>query len=70
MTPYRKIHWRADEMVEKSDAMKTHEKWIEETLKNKPKHTREGLPVQPWHVLLGLGMLLVLMVVIGTLIHH
>jgi hypothetical protein len=57
-------------MVEKSDAMKTHEKWIEETLKNKPKHTREGLPIQPWHVLLGLGGLLVLMVVIGTLMHH
>jgi hypothetical protein len=70
MTPYRKIEWRADEMVEKSDAMKTHEKWIEETLKNKPKHTREGLPIQPWHVLLGLGRLLVLMVVIGTLMHH
>jgi hypothetical protein len=57
-------------MVEKSDAMKTHEKWIEETLKNKPKHTREGLPVQAWHVLLGLGGLLVLMVVIGTMMHH
>lgn len=56
-------------MVEKSDAMKAHEKWIEETLKHKPKHTREGLPVQPWHALLALGGLLVIMVVIGTLIH-
>jgi hypothetical protein len=32
-------------MVEKSAAMKQHEKWIEETLKHKPKHTREGLPM-------------------------
>lgn len=57
-------------MVEKSDAMKTHEKWIEETLKHKPKHTREGLPVQPWHALAVLGGLFVLLVVIGSLINR
>jgi hypothetical protein len=57
-------------LIEKSDAMKQHEKWIEETMKHKPKHTREGLPVEPWHVLFFLGALLVLMVVVGSLIHH
>lgn len=57
-------------MVEKSDAMKAHEKWIEETLKHKPKHAKEGLPIQPWHVLLALGALFVLMIVIGTVLHH
>lgn len=57
-------------MVEKSDAMKTHEKWIEETLKQKPKHKREGLPVQPWHGLAFIGALLVVLIVIGSLIHH
>lgn len=57
-------------MVEKSDAMKMHEKWIEETLKNKPKHTKEGLPVQPWHVLLGLGAIFVLLILIGSLINR
>jgi hypothetical protein len=57
-------------LVEKSDAMKQHEKWIEETMKHKPKHTKEGLPIEPWHALLFLGALLVLMVVIGSLIHH
>ena len=57
-------------MIDKSDAMKQHEKWIEETLKNKPKHTRDGLPIQPWHALIFLGLLLALSAVIGSLIHH
>ncbi len=57
-------------MIEKSDVMKQHEKWIDETLKNKPKHTRDGLPIQPWHALAFLGVLLVLSVVIGSLLHH
>jgi hypothetical protein len=57
-------------LIEKSDAMKQHEKWIEETMKHKPKHTREGLPVEPLHVLFFLGALFVLMVVVGSLIHH
>ena len=56
-------------MVEKSDAMRQHEKWIEETLKQKPKHKREGLPIKPWHGLVFLGLLFVLMVLIGELIH-
>ena len=56
-------------MVEKSDAMKQHEKWIEETLKHKPKHTKEGLPIQPIHALIFLGALFALTVVIGYLIH-
>jgi hypothetical protein len=56
-------------MVEKSDAMKQHEKWIEETMKHKPKHKREGLPIKPWHGLVFLGLLFVLMVLIGELIH-
>ena len=57
-------------MVEKSDAMKQHEKWIEETMKRKPKHKREGLPIQPWHALVFMGVLFVLMVLIGELIHR
>ena len=57
-------------MIEKSEAMKTHEKWIEETLKNKPKHEKEGLPIQPWHVLLGLGGLFVLLIFIGSLVYR
>ncbi len=57
-------------MVEKSDAMKMHDKWTEETLKNKPKHTKEGLPIQPWHVLIGLGVIFVLLIIAGSLIGH
>ncbi len=57
-------------MVEKSDAMKAHEKWIEETLKHKPKHKREGLPIEPWHALIALGGLLALLAVIGSLINR
>jgi len=57
-------------MIEKSDAMKMHEKWTEETLRNKPKHTNEGLPVQPWHVLLGLGGIIVFVFIISSLLHH
>ncbi len=56
-------------MVEKSDAMRQHEKWMEETLKRKPKHAKDGLPIQPWHGLAALGALFVLLVVIGYLIH-
>lgn len=57
-------------LVEKSDAMKQHEKWIEETVKRKPKHTREGLPIEPWHALIFLGALLAIMMVIGSLLHR
>jgi len=56
-------------LVEKSDAMRQHEKWIEETLKHKPKHGKEGLPIQPWHSLAFLAALFVLIVVLGYLIH-
>jgi hypothetical protein len=56
-------------LVEKSDAMRQHEKWIEETLKHKPKHGKEGLPIQPWHGLAFFAALFVLMVVLGYLIH-
>jgi hypothetical protein len=56
-------------VLEKSDAMKQHEKWMEETIKRKPKHTREGLPVQPWHGLAALMILFVLMVLIGYILH-
>ncbi len=56
-------------MVEKSDAMRQHEKWIEETMKRKPKHVKEGLPIKPWHGLAALTALFVLMVIIGYLIH-
>jgi hypothetical protein len=55
--------------MEKSDAMKQQEKWIEETLKRKPKHTRDGLPVQPWHGLAALIILFVIMVLIGYILH-
>jgi len=50
-------------MVEKSDAMRQHEKWIEETIKHKPKHTKEGLPI------IFLGGLFALAILIGYLIH-
>jgi hypothetical protein len=56
-------------MIEKSDAMKQHEKWIEETMKHKPKQRNEGLPIQPWHGLAFLALLFVLTIVIGHLIH-
>jgi hypothetical protein len=56
-------------MMEKSDVMKQHEKWVEETIKRKPKHTREGLPIQPWHGLAFLMMLFALAVVIGSILH-
>ncbi len=57
-------------MVEKSDAMRQHEKWMEETIKRKPKHTREGLPVQPWHALAFMGAVVVLIVLAGSLLHR
>jgi hypothetical protein len=60
---------RVNTMVEKSDAMRQHEKWIEETMKHKPKHKSEGLPVQPWHVLIFVGGLFALAILIGYLIH-
>jgi hypothetical protein len=56
-------------LVEKNDVMRQYEKWVEETLKHKPKHTREGLPIQPWHVLAFLLFLFAFLVVIGYLIH-
>lgn len=55
--------------MEKNDVIRQHEKWTEETLKHKPKHTREGLPIQPWHALAFAAFLFVLLVVIGYLIH-
>lgn len=57
-------------MIKKSDAMLQHEKWIEETMKHKPKHTKEGLPIQPIHGLAALCAILVLLVVIGSLLHQ
>jgi len=64
------LSWREEILVmQKSDAMKQQEKWTEEMLKHKPKHTREGLPIEPWHGLIFLALLLVLMIVIGYLIH-
>jgi hypothetical protein len=57
-------------MVKKSNAMLQHEKWIEETMKHKPKHTKEGLPIQPIHGLAVLCAILVLLVVIGSLLHQ
>jgi len=56
-------------MIEKNDAMKQQEKMTEEILKHKPKHTRGGGPIQPWHGLAVLALLFVLMVVVGYLIH-
>ena len=61
---------RVRSLVEKSDAMRQHEKWTEETLKRKPKHTREGLPIQPWHGLAFLGALFAMMVLIGYLLYR
>jgi len=58
------------QLVEKSDAMKQHEKWIEDTVKRKPKHPKEGLPIEPWHALIFLGVLLVIMIIIGALLHR
>jgi hypothetical protein len=56
-------------MIEKSDAMKQQDKFTEEILKHKPKHAREGGPIQPLHGLAVLALLFVLMVVLGYLIH-
>lgn len=61
---------KANAMVKKSDAMLQHEKWIEETMKNRPKHSREGLPIQPIHGLFFLCAVLMILVVIGSLLHH
>lgn len=55
--------------MEKSDSMKQQEKFTEDILKHRPKHGREGGPVQPVHGLAFLALLFVLMVVIGYLIH-
>ena len=57
-------------MMEKSDAMRQQEKFTEEILKHKPKHTREGGPIQPWHGLAFVAFLFVLMIVAGYLIHR
>lgn len=57
-------------MVEKSDAMKQYERWTEETIKHKPKRTREGLPIKPIHAIFGLLGILVIVLLIGTLLHH
>jgi hypothetical protein len=57
-------------MIEKSDAMRQQEKFTEEILKNRPKHTREGGPIQPWHGLAFLAVLFTLMIVAGYLIHQ
>jgi hypothetical protein len=56
-------------MIEKSDAMRQQEKFTEEILKHKPKHTRKGGPIEPWHGLAFLAFLFVLMIVVGYLIH-
>jgi hypothetical protein len=56
-------------MIEKSDAMKQQEKFTEEILKHSPKHTRGGCPIQPWHGLVFLALLFVLIIVIADLIH-
>ncbi len=57
-------------MVEKSDAMRMHEEWINETLKRKPKHRKEGLPVEPWHVLMALGAIAAIMIIIGAILNR
>jgi hypothetical protein len=56
-------------MMEKNDAMKQQEKMTEEILKHKPKHARKGGSIQPFHGLIFLALLFVLMVVVGYLIH-
>ena len=56
--------------MKKSDAMLQHERWIEETMKLKPKHSREGLPIKPIHGLFFLCAVLVIIVVIGAFLHH
>jgi len=50
--------------------MRQHEKWIEDTVKRKPKHPKEGLPIEPWHALIFLGVVLVVMIIIGSLLHR
>jgi hypothetical protein len=56
-------------MMEKNDAMRQQEKATEEILKHRPKHSRKGGPIEPWHGLAFMALLFVLMVVIGYLIH-
>lgn len=56
-------------MIEKNDAMRQQEKMTEEALRHRPKHNRKGRFIEPWHGLLFLSLLFVLMVVVGYLIH-
>jgi len=56
-------------MIEKSDAMKQQEATTEAILKQRPKRKREGGPIEPWHGLLFLALLFVLLIIIGQLIH-
>jgi hypothetical protein len=56
--------------MEKSDAMKQQEKMTEEILRRRPKHKNRGGPIEPWHGLIFLALLFVLMVVIGYLTHR
>ncbi len=69
-TKMASVREKAKAMIKKSDAMQQHEKWIEETMKNKPKHSKEGLPIQPIHGLFFLCAVLMLLVVIGSLLHR
>ena len=64
------VEEKAKMMIKKSDAMLQHEKWTEETMKHRPKHSREGLPIKPIHGLFFLCAVLMLLVVIGSLLHH
>lgn len=56
--------------MEKSDAMKQQENMTEEILKRRPKSRRKGGPIEPWHGLLFLALLFVLLILIGSLIHN
>jgi hypothetical protein len=56
--------------MEKSDAMKQQENMTEEILRHRPKRKRTGGPIEPWHGLIFLALLFVLMIIIGSLIHN
>lgn len=63
------VVWRKT-IMEKSDAIKQQENMTEEILRHRPKAKRKGGPIEPWHGLLFLALLFVLMIIIGSLIHN
>jgi len=66
----KKMEVRNHMVVEKSDAMKTHEKWIEETMRQKPKKKDPEigeLPIKAWHAFAVLAAFVLLFLLMAIL---